>query len=520
MYDILCYWGLFRMNKSRRCVIFLLAVIFSVVTATCAASAVFDKTALSSGIFQLNVVHTVTMDSIDDNVYTVWTSAMCFAAGKTADGTAYLVTDAALAEPDRVYAQLGDQLIEFLKEGGIFIDQSELSKYAVITSTAYYVVYNGANIPLAVVSQSASDKLLFLTPSDASYDLSAASFTYAYADLLQENEAVYTFALSGSEIDGVVSATQDAYVTNWSLATQEARVQYPASIEDGNNALTYYTMAPNRGAQGGALFDANGYLVGINLWTDAYNGTTALTSYALMAALNQLGVSYEVYESGSNNFSFSDIFVYVVILGSAILVLIILLVILRIRKNKLDLDDVSDLEREASRAREDMEAQRSQRTPQSAQKRVDARPAANGRASSYSVSIPPVASAPAVPQRQTAQQAVLPKNVSIVVQNGRLKGTVIPVSDKVIIGRDPASCNVVFPADTMEVSRRHCCVSFNRQTGRVLLEDFSSANGTYFPSGTRIIPGRLYSLRSGDRFYLGLPDNMMEVRIEYPQNQG
>ena len=124
-----------------------------------------------------------------------------------------------------------------------------------------------------------------------------------------------------------------------------------------------------------------------------------------------------------------------------------------------------------------------------------------------------------MPQRQTAQQAVLPKNVSIVVQNGRLKGTVIPVSDKVIIGRDPASCNVVFPADTMEVSRRHCCVSFNRQTGRVLLEDFSSANGTYFPSGTRIIPGRLYSLRSGDRFYLGLPDNMMEVRIEYPQNQ-
>ncbi len=79
---------------------------------------------------------------------------------------------------------------------------------------------------------------------------------------------------------------------------------------------------------------------------------------------------------------------------------------------------------------------------------------------------------------------------------------------------------MVFPADTTEVSRRHCAVSFNRQTGRVLLEDFSSANGTYFPSGTRIIPGRLYSLRNGDRFYLGLPDNMMEVRIEYPQNQG
>ncbi len=506
------------MNKSRRCVVFLLAMIFSAVVTTGAGLAVFDKTELSSGIFQLNVVHTVTMDSIDDNIYTVWTSAMCFAAGKTADGVTYLVTDASLAEPDRIFAQLGDQLVDFLEDGGIFIEKSELSSYAVVTSTIYYVVHNGANIPLTTVSQSASNKLLFLTPSDASYDLSAAGFTYAYADLLQENEAVYTFALSGSEVDGVVSATQDAYVTNWSLATQEARVQYVADIEDGNNALTYYTMEPNRGAQGGALFDANGYLVGLNLWTDAYEGTTALTSSAIMAALNQLGVNYEVYESGANNFSFSDILVYVIILGAAILILVALLVILRMRKSKLDLDDVSDLEREASRAREDIEARRSERIQAPAQKRPDVRP--TGRASTYAVNIPPVASAPAVPQKRAAQQAVMPKSVSISVLNGKLKGTVIPVADKVTIGRDPSACDVVFPADTIEVSRRHCSVSFNRQTGRVLLEDFSSANGTYFPSGTRIIPGRLYSLRSGDRFYLGLPDNMMEVRIEYPQNQG
>lgn len=506
------------MNKSRRCVVFLLAMIFSAVVTTGAGLAVFDKTELSSGIFQLNVVHTVTMDSIDDNIYTVWTSAMCFAAGKTADGVTYLVTDASLAEPDRIFAQLGDQLVDFLEDGGIFIEKSELSSYAVVTSTIYYVVHNGANIPLTTVSQSASNKLLFLTPSDASYDLSAAGFTYAYADLLQENEAVYTFALSGSEVDGVVSATQDAYVTNWSLATQEARVQYVADIEDGNNALTYYTMEPNRGAQGGALFDANGYLVGLNLWTDAYEGTTALTSSAIMAALNQLGVNYEVYESGANNFSFSDILVYVIILGAAILILVALLVILRMRKSKLDLDDVSDLEREASRAREDIEARRSERIQAPAQKRPDVRP--TGRASTYAVNIPPVASAPAVSQKRAAQQAVMPKSVSISVLNGKLKGTVIPVADKVTIGRDPSACDVVFPADTIEVSRRHCSVSFNRQTGRVLLEDFSSANGTYFPSGTRIIPGRLYSLRSGDRFYLGLPDNMMEVRIEYPQNQG
>ena len=64
-------------------------MLFAVAALTCAGSAVFDKTALSGGLFQLNVVHTVTMESLDDNVYTVWTSAMCFAAGKTEDGATY-----------------------------------------------------------------------------------------------------------------------------------------------------------------------------------------------------------------------------------------------------------------------------------------------------------------------------------------------------------------------------------------------------------------------------------------------
>ena len=112
-------------------------MLFAVAALTCAGSAVFDKTALSGGLFQLNVVHTVTMESLDDNVYTVWTSAMCFAAGKTEDGATYLVTDAALAEPDRIYAELGDKLLEYLEDGGVFIEAYELSTNAVITSTVY-----------------------------------------------------------------------------------------------------------------------------------------------------------------------------------------------------------------------------------------------------------------------------------------------------------------------------------------------------------------------------------------------
>ena len=89
-------------------------------------------------------------------------------------------------------------------------------------------------------------------------------------------------------------------------------------------------------------------------------------------------------------FSLSDILIYVIILVAAILILVVLLVVLRIRKSKLDLDDVSDLEREASRARKDMEEQRGQLSSSPSQKHSGAHSASNGRASTYAVNIPPV----------------------------------------------------------------------------------------------------------------------------------
>ena len=56
------------------------------------------------------------------------------------------------------------------------------------------------------------------------------------------------------------------------------------------------------------------------------------------------------------------------------------------------------------------------------------------------------------------------------------------------------------------------------ENGYILLEDFNSSNGTFFPSGTKVIPKRLYSLKSGNRFYLGTPENMIEISIKYEEN--
>ncbi len=107
--------GHYRMNKSRRCVVLVLAMLFAVAALTCAGSAVFDKTALSGGLFQLQrrpyghngVARRQRVYRLDQR--------HVFCRGQNGRRRDLSVTDAALAEPDRIYAELGDKLLEYLE---------------------------------------------------------------------------------------------------------------------------------------------------------------------------------------------------------------------------------------------------------------------------------------------------------------------------------------------------------------------------------------------------------------------
>ena len=449
--------------------------------------ALFDKTSLAGGVFQLNVVHNVEIPDLEDDSYTVWTSAVCFAAGRDDAGRLYVVTDASLSRPDRMFDTLGDQFIELLTKNQVPAAKSDLSEKIRIIETQYYLVYEGSLVALTPVAQTVSSNVLLLKPQD---DVEATVFSYGYADTYQKEDIVHTFALSSSETDGFVSAEEDAYITNWSFTTRQGDIIVPATVEDGYISCTMADLPMDRASQGSPLFDDSGNVIGLNLWIDNCNQAMALTSSALMAILNQAGISYVVNEIETKSFPSREAFLYLGIAVVVIIVLLIVLIILHSRRKKLEEEDLSQLELEASRARaEYARAQSASREEKNAQ-------------ANASADLPPV--------RPAAAQY---ESVTLTILDGPMKGFSMQIEDKATLGRDPEVCNVVFPPDAVPVSRRHCQVTFNHNTGRVLLEDLNSSNGTYFPSGTRIIPGRLYALRPGDRFYLGLPENLAEVRM-------
>jgi hypothetical protein len=96
--------------------------------------------------------------------------------------------------------------------------------------------------------------------------------------------------------------------------------------------------------------------------------------------------------------------------------------------------------------------------------------------------------------------------------NGYYAGALLPLEGSAcVFGRDPQVANIIFPTETASVSKRHCQVSWDPESGRVFLEDHWSSKGTFLGSGERLVPGRRQEVRIGERFYLASPDNTFEI---------
>lgn len=91
--------------------------------------------------------------------------------------------------------------------------------------------------------------------------------------------------------------------------------------------------------------------------------------------------------------------------------------------------------------------------------------------------------------------------LALTAVSGPLAGTTFPLRKRVTIGRDPNSCNLIFPPNTPGVSRRHCSIEV-RPDG-VYIMDHGSSAGTFLQSGQRF-PANQWILLHGS-FYLGTP---------------
>ena len=93
-------------------------------------------------------------------------------------------------------------------------------------------------------------------------------------------------------------------------------------------------------------------------------------------------------------------------------------------------------------------------------------------------------------------------------------GQAFPVSTHgVMLGRDPSSCDFVFPSNAKGISRNHCKLQFNPQTQMFVLYDLGSSFGTYLGSGIQVPQGQPAALRAGDEFYLATRANVFRVSL-------
>lgn len=84
---------------------------------------------------------------------------------------------------------------------------------------------------------------------------------------------------------------------------------------------------------------------------------------------------------------------------------------------------------------------------------------------------------------------------------------------QILIGRDVASCTVVFQKGTPGVSGRHCSLSYDESTGEFILTDLKSTYGTFLMNGQKLEAGMSCRLKPGDQFYMGSNANLLRVEV-------
>lgn len=93
---------------------------------------------------------------------------------------------------------------------------------------------------------------------------------------------------------------------------------------------------------------------------------------------------------------------------------------------------------------------------------------------------------------------------SVMCLSGEFQGYSFPVKygKELIIGKDPAVCNVVIDLKYKTISRKHVGIKYDPQQQIYHVTDYSS-NGTYVNNGARLEPNQITYLKKGTVINLG-----------------
>ena len=254
----------------------------------------------------------------------------------------------------------------------------------------------------------------------------------------------------------------------------------------------------NHGNSGGPLVDKDGYVVGMNTLGNAKdsNMNYAIVSNEIINVLNSERISYKT-SALKNPALLSLIAVGVFFLIGGIIMLVI-----PTGKKTAAAGAVTG----AAAGMGAVPQPQPGINPYAAQQR----PVAQGypqQAAAPAASPAAAAGVQAGVQRQVSPQQPAAAQAQgrpiLKCVKGQFAGKAFDLSrGNVVLGRDPASCNLVFNKDTPGISSKHCQMSYDSASGSFILTDLGSSYGTYTGNGKKLEPNVPERLSAGDVFYL------------------
>ena len=114
------------------------------------------------------------------------------------------------------------------------------------------------------------------------------------------------------------------------------------------------------------------------------------------------------------------------------------------------------------------------------------------------------------PTQQLPVEEKQQPRVALECIGGNLQGMTFPISSRVVFGRDPKRCSIIYPKDAKGISGVHCAAEPTAD-GQIILTDLGSTYGT-MAGGQQLTAGKGVTLHPGDTFTLGGSENRFTVR--------
>ncbi len=481
-------------------------------------------------VYELNTRYTFSVDGIEDSEYVIWGKALAFAVGKADEPCKYLLTDAHAIDLKTAVNQVSNDLIIKLADDGLEVTESQLLEVINEENVESSITVNRKEVSVAPVYSVGTDSSAFVLEAEEEIE---SAIPAVFTSKIQKDLNVSDFKLNADSEKLYGIAKEDDTLSYVSVVSDNAIVTevVPSKAVISADSDSFI------GKIGAPMLNDDNEVIGIVTYNMASEFTSAVNTQDTVSQLLTLqiisenevddGVPSNPFAADADDFSDPDlariamIIKYTIYVAVALVIVLIVLLIIHFRRNKGEEEPQEEInEEEIEKKYEERQRELKKRhlerhtgtipSPNSTAPKI--RPAVRQKPSEKALES--TQRVPNVPLSDSESKPAesLPDSVTLTVISGKKKGYSVKVTERIVLGRDPQNCKFLFPASDTTISRVHCALTFIPKTGDVVLEDLGSANGTYSASGKRLVPGKKYRVRIGNRFYLGTEENMIEVK--------